>query len=153
MVHGPCSALDPHAPCMHDGKCIYSYPKPFQDHTTMDHDGHPHYVHLDDGHCYQVRNFMLNNHWIVPHNPYCMLWLQCHTNVECAICFASMKYISKYINKGGDCGTLTLHNHNNEVKQYIDSCYFSSMEAVWHILQFNLHGKSVNTNDLSYVTK
>jgi Helitron helicase-like domain at N-terminus len=29
MVHGPCGALDPHAPCMRDGKCIYGYPKPF----------------------------------------------------------------------------------------------------------------------------
>ena len=27
MVHGPCSALNPHAPCMKDGKCIHGYLK------------------------------------------------------------------------------------------------------------------------------
>ena len=96
---------------------------------------------------------MLDNRWIVPHNSYCMLWLQCHTNVECAICFASMKYINKYINKGGDCGTLTLHDHDDEVKQYVDGRYFSSMEAVWRILQFNLHGKTINKKFVSHVTE
>ena len=56
-------------------------------------------------------------------------------NVECAMCFGSMRYINKCIDKGGDCGTLTLHEQNDEVKQYIDGHYFSSMEAVWQILQ------------------
>ena len=66
MVHGLCGVLDPHAPCMQDGKCIYGYPKPFQQHTAMDHDGYPSYAQPDDGHSYQVQGFMLNNCWIVP---------------------------------------------------------------------------------------
>ena len=49
MVQGPCGILDPHAPCMKDGKCIHGYPKPFQQHTTMDHDGYPLYARPDDG--------------------------------------------------------------------------------------------------------
>jgi Helitron helicase-like domain at N-terminus len=140
MVHGPCGALDPHAPCMRDGKCIHGYPKPFQQYTTMDHEGYPHYSRPDDGRSYQVRGFMLDNRWIIPFSAFCLLWLQCHTNVECAICFGSMKYINKYIDKGGDRGTLSLHDQDDEVKRYIDGRYFSASEAAWRIFQFNLHG-------------
>ena len=41
MVHGPCGPLNPNSPCMRDGKCMYGYPKPFQEHTTMNQDGYP----------------------------------------------------------------------------------------------------------------
>ena len=141
MVHGPCGNLDPHAPCMRDGKCIHGYPKPFQQHTTMDRDGYPQYARPDDGRSYEVRGFMLDNRWIIPFSPFCLLWLQCHINVECAICFGSMKYINKYIDKGGDRSTMTLHDQHDEVKQYIDGRYFSASEAAWRIFQFNLHGQ------------
>ena len=140
MVHGPCGSLNPHAPCMKDGKCIHGYPKSLQDRTTMDNEGYPHYKRCNDGRCYEVRGFMLDNRWIIPFNPFCVLWLQCHINVECAVCFGSMKYINKYIDKGGDCGTLSLHDQDDEVKQYIDGRYFSASEAAWRIFQFNLHG-------------
>jgi hypothetical protein len=52
-----------------------------------------------------------------------------------------MKYLNKYIEKGGDCGTLSFHDHSDEVKQYIDGRYFSASEAAWRIFQFNMHGK------------
>ena len=143
MVHGPCSALNPHAPCMKDGKCIHGYPKPFQQCTMMDNEGYPLYARPDDGRSYEVRGFMLDNCWIIPFSPFCLLWLQCHTNIECAIRFGSMKYINKYIDKGGDCGTLSLHDQNDKVKQYIDGRYFSASEAAWRIFQFNLHGESI----------
>jgi hypothetical protein len=73
MVHGPCGALNPQAPCMKDNKCIHGYPKAFQEHTTMDHDGYPHYARPNDGRSYEVRGFMLDNRWIVPYNPFCSL--------------------------------------------------------------------------------
>ena len=152
MVHGPCGALDPHAPCMRDGKCIHGYPKPFQQFTTMDHEGYPHYARPDDGHSYDVRRFMLDNRWIIPFNPFSLLWLQCHINVECAICFGSMKYINKYIDKGGDCGTLSLHDKDDEVKQYIDGRYFSASEAAWRIFQFNLHGEFTISTKRAFFT-
>lgn len=147
MVHGPCGTLNPQAPCMKDNKCIHGYPKPFQSHTTMDSEGYPHYMRRNDGRSYEVRGFKLDNQWIVPSNAFCILLLECHINVECAICFGSMKYINKYIDKGGDCGTLTLHDHHDEVKQYIDGRYFSASEAAWRIFQFNMHGKCIITID------
>ena len=152
MVHGPCGVLNPNAPCMRNNKCIHGYLKPFQQFTTMDHEGYPHYARPDDGRSYEVRGFMLDNRWIVPHNPFCSLRFECHTNVECAICFGSMKYLNKYINKGGDCGTITVHDDHDEVKQYIDGRYFSAIEAAWRILQYNMHGKEINTKDISRLT-
>ena len=77
----------------------------------------------------------------MPHNPFCLLRFFCHINVECAISFRSLKYINKYIDKGGDCGTIAVHNKEDEVKQHIDGRYVMPCEAVWHILQFELHGK------------
>lgn len=144
MVHGPCGALNPHAPCMKNNKCIHGYPKPFQHHTTMDHDGYPLYARPNDGRSFLVRGFMLDNRWIVPYNPFSTLRFECHINVECAICFGSMKYLNKYIDKGGDCGTLTIQDQNDEVKRYIDGRYFSASEAAWRIFQFNMHGKSIS---------
>jgi hypothetical protein len=141
MVHGPCGHFNPNAPCMKDNKCMYGYPKPFQEQTTMDHDGYPHYARPNDGRSYEVRGFMADNRWIVPFCAYLILWLLCHINVECAICFGSMKYINKYMDKGGDRGTLTLEDRQNEVKQYIDGRYISACEAAWRIFQFKLHGK------------
>ena len=140
MVHGPCGVLNPNAPCMRNNKCIHGYPKPFQPYTTMDNDGYPHYARPNNGRSYEVRGFMLDNQWIVPHSPFCMLRFECHINVECAICFGSMKYLNKYIDKGGDRGTLSVHDHHDEVKQYIDGRYFSASEAAWRIFQFNMHG-------------
>ena len=43
MVHGPCGALNPNAPCMKDGKCSKQFPKPFVKHTEMGTDSFPKY--------------------------------------------------------------------------------------------------------------
>ena len=145
MVHGPCGALNPNLPCTRDGKCMYRYPKPFQECMTMNQDRYPQYSHRNDGCMYNIRGFWLDNYWIIPYNPFCMIWLSCHINVECAVCFGSMKYINKYIDKGGDCGILSIwHNTQNKVKQYIDGCYFCASEAMWQILQFRLHEQHPN---------
>lgn len=150
MVHGPCGLLNPNAPCMKNGKCIHGFPKPFEDRTTVDHNGYPHYLRPNDGRTFQVGHFHFDNRWIIPYNPFCLLWLYCHINVECAIFFGSLKYINKYIDKGGDCSTLSLQNDRDEVKQYIDGRYFSASEAVWRILQFKLHGQQPNVVRLPF---
>ena len=141
MVHGPCGALNPKASCMRDNKCMHGYPKPFQDHTLMDHEGYPLYAQPDDGQAYPVEGYMLDNQWIVPYSPFCLLCFRCHINVECTISFGSMKYINKYLDKGSDCGTIALHDDHDEVKQYIDGRYSTPHEAVWRIQQYELHGK------------
>jgi hypothetical protein len=85
MAHGPCGALNPKASCMRDNKCMHGYPKPFQDHTLMDHEGYPLYAQPDDGQAYPVGGYMLENQWIVSYSQFCLLRFQCHINVECTV--------------------------------------------------------------------
>ena len=91
MVHSPCGPLNKDAPCMKDGKCIHGYPKPFQEHTIISHNGYPHYHRPNDGRAYEVRGFFLDNRWIVPNNSFCTSWMDCHINVKCALYYGSMK--------------------------------------------------------------
>ena len=43
MIHRPCGAANPKAPCMVDKKCLKGFPKAFQEVTTMDGNGYPLY--------------------------------------------------------------------------------------------------------------
>ncbi|GFR86029.1 hypothetical protein ElyMa_006043100 [Elysia marginata] len=47
MVHGPCGALNPNAPCMKDGKCSRQFPKSFVKDTEMGTDIYPKYQRRD----------------------------------------------------------------------------------------------------------
>lgn len=143
MVHGPCGPLNPNAPCMEGGRCTKNFPKSFQELTVMDTDGYPKYKRPDDGRRYEVRGHMVGNEWIVPYNPKLSAEFNCHINVECAVSFASVKYINKYMHKGGDRTTLEV-DERDEIKRYIDSRYFSSPEAVWRVLRNDIHQQEPN---------
>jgi hypothetical protein len=43
MMHGPCGAAFPNAPCMEEGKCKKQYPRKFQSKTVTDVNGYPIY--------------------------------------------------------------------------------------------------------------
>jgi hypothetical protein len=143
MVHGPCGALNPNSPCMENGKCTKKFPKPFQEFTAMDSDGYPKYYRPDDGRQFEVRSHLVGNEWIVPYNPWMSATFDCHINVECAVSFASVKYINKYMHKGGDRTTLEV-NKQDEIKRFIDARYVSSPESVWRIFQNDLHSQEPN---------
>ena len=144
MVHGPCGTLDPLAPCMKNNKCSKNFPKPFQDHTTFAIDGYPLYCRPNDGREYMVRGHLLDNRWIVPYPPSALVIMNCHINCECAVCFGSMKYLNKYIDKPGDCSCVEIRDDNDEIKRYLDGRYFSASEAAWRILQFPIHEQHPN---------
>ena len=142
MVHGPCGAMNPRAPCMEDDKCTKYYPKSFQPFTTMDDDGYPNYRRLDDGRTYDVAGHMVDNRWIVPYNPYLSAKFDCHINVECAVSIRSIKYPFKYIHKGGDRATATVEN--DEIKIYIDGRYLASLESCLRIYHMKMHDQVPN---------
>jgi hypothetical protein len=142
MVHGPCGALNPRAPCMENGKCTKHFPKSFQPFTTMDHDGYPLYARPDDGRAYEVNGHMLDNTWIIPHNPHLSAKYDCHINVECAASISSIKYPFKYIHKGGDRAVLEVQH--DEIKRYIDGRYISPPEGNWRIYHFGMHDQLPN---------
>lgn len=141
MVHGPCGPQHPDAPCMVNGKCRFGFPKPFQEYTTLTQDGYPLYYRPNDGRAYDVNGFMADNRWIATFNPFCLEFLEGHVNIECAWCFWTTKYLTKYVKKGGDTGTLRLTDENNEIQQYINGRYFSAAEGAWRIFGFDMHGQ------------
>jgi hypothetical protein len=138
MVHGPCGPANPTAPCMADGKCSKGFPKPFQDHTSMDEEGYPKYRRPDDSRRYAVGRHEVDNRWIVPYNPYLSAKYDCHTNVETSVSFGSLKYITKYIHKGPDRATVEIFQ-GDEISTFLDSRYVSSCEAAYRLFHFELH--------------
>ena len=138
MVHGPCGAENPNAPCMVDKKCSKGYRKEFCERTTMDGHGYPRYYRPNDGRAFEVNGRMVDNQSIIPYSPYLSGYLNCHINVECAVGLASIKYAFKYVYKGPDRGALELQQ-KNEIKQWIDGRYVSAPDAIWRIFQFETH--------------
>jgi len=143
MVHGPCRALNPNAPCMVNGKCSKGYPKNFQGFTTMDGHGYPLYMQPDDGWAYEVGGVMVDNWWIVPYSPFLCGDFDCHINVECAVSLGTFKYAFKYIQKGPDLAALEVNRHD-EVKRWIQGHYISAPDAVWWIFHFGIHEQIPN---------
>jgi hypothetical protein len=142
-MHGtcPCGSLNPDALCMKNGCCSKGYPKPFQEVTSNTDDSYPLYARPNDGHKYpvKVRNLFtdVDNCWIVPYNPYLLMMLDCHINVESVASFRSVKYCFKYIHKGPD--RTTLEYKLDKIKAYIDGCYIRAPEAIWRIFHFDIH--------------
>ena len=87
---------------------------------------------------------MLDNHWIVPHNPQSLSQFDCHINTECAVSFASVKYINKYVHKGPDCATMEVCDERDEIKRFTNARYVSAPEGVWRILENLLHKQELN---------
>lgn len=149
MVHGPCGALNPNAPCMENGKCTKGYPKPFNPYTMIQEDGFPLYARPEDGRRYQVGPHWVDNRWIVPYCPYLSAKLNCHINVECAASLGSFAYVIKYIEKGPDRATLEVMSQRlgheiqvdrqDEIQRFVMGRYLSAPESVWRILHFGIH--------------
>ena len=143
MIHGPCGNINSSAPCMIEGKCSKCYPKSYQELTITNNDGYPLYTRPNDGCIYLVKVHNLNrmvevdNWWIVLYNPNLSSKYNCHINVESVATFKTLKYYFKCIHKGPDCATLQCQL--DKIKTYIDGCYISAPEAVWHIFHFVTH--------------
>ncbi|XP_028077475.1 uncharacterized protein LOC114279434 [Camellia sinensis] len=140
MVHGPCGARNPQAPCMENGRCTKRYPRAFAESTTMDQDGYPIYRRRNSGQVYTVRGQEVDNRDVVPYNAYLSKRFNCHINVEVCSGVRCVKYIHKYIYKGYDRTTMVL-GLINEIQQYLDARYIGPPEAAWRIFGHHLHAE------------
>jgi hypothetical protein len=61
MIHGPCGAAFPNAPCMEYGKCKKQYPHKFQFETVMDVNEYLIYRRRDMGRIVLVHSIELDN--------------------------------------------------------------------------------------------
>jgi hypothetical protein len=150
MIHGPCGAAFPIAPCMEDGKCTKKYPRKFQFEMVTDVNEYPIYQRRNIGHTVLVHGIELDNRWVVPHNVYLLTKYDAHINVEVYNNIRAVKYLFKYVYKGHDhaiveisCQSDNAIERNvvqaNEIKKYFNYRYVSTSEATWRIFKFDMH--------------
>jgi hypothetical protein len=142
MIHGPCGSVKPKARCMKDGKCSKHYPHTFSEATVVDENSYPMYRRSNNGRTFVKEGFECDNRWIVPYNPYLSAKYNAHINVEIATSISSVKYLYKYVYKGGDRASAEIHSQQqmdhqdepqqsqiDETKLYIDGRYISAPEG------------------------
>ena len=161
MIHGPCGALNPKAPCMEDGKCTKRYPKPFAAHTVVDSNStyatYRRRCPEDGGRTIQlVRGgipFTADNTMVVPYNPFLSLRYNCHINCEKCCSILGAKYVFKYTTKGPDRAMVSaeMEDHQggrDEIENYKDMRCVGSCEAAWKLFQFPIASQYPSVKDL-----
>ena len=142
MMHGPCGDRNPGCPCMKNGKCSKSYPKPYSDYTYLDNNNFP---------VYRRRQFVgrtgrngLDNRWVVPYNPFLTLKYGTHINVEACTSLQAVKYLFKYVYKGHDLANInvTVSDKFNEISTFLECRYVGPSEAAWRLFSFPMHKQS-----------
>ena len=89
MIPGPCGIQNRNSPCINENKnnCTKNFPEKFMDNTDFNNDvGFPLYRRRDDKRIIRFGNEknerIADNGFVVPYNPYLLLRLQSHINVE-----------------------------------------------------------------------
>eukprot|EP00794_Sanderia_malayensis_P002160 gene2160-biopygen1934 len=152
MMHGPCGVLNPSCVCMQGGKCKKKFPKDLAQQTEFNVNGYPLYRRRGQTTA-QLRQHRLNDSWVVPHNIKLLLKFYCHMNVEVCTTVKSVKYIFKYIHKGNDMAHVEIREGReeanarqdivqNEIRQYLNSRYVGPHQAVYKLMQYEMHDKS-----------
>jgi hypothetical protein len=161
MMHGPCGATFPNAPCMEKGKCKKQYPCKFQSEMVTDVNTYPIYRRRDTGHTIFVHGIELDNCWVVPHNFYLSTKYDAHIHVEVCNNIHAIKYLFKYVYKGHDRAIIEISRQSNnategnvvetvEIKKYLDCHYVSASEATWRIFKFDMHERFPTVERLQY---
>lgn len=73
-----------------------------------------------------------------------------HINVEYRNSIKTIKDVCKYIKKGCDMSVFGLEKENrmDEINCYQTGRYVSTNEATWRILEFPIHDRNLNVEDL-----
>jgi hypothetical protein len=133
---------------MVEGKCSKRFPRQLVSETITGNDGYPLYRRRsidDNGNSTTVKvnrqDIEGDNHWVVPFSPLLCKAYKAHIKVEFCHSVKSIKYICKYVNKGGDMAVfgVAAENSNDEVTQYQMGCYVSINEGMWRLFSFPIH--------------
>ncbi|GBO36375.1 hypothetical protein AVEN_186082-1, partial [Araneus ventricosus] len=123
MIHGPCGTLNPNPPCMREGVCTKQYPKEFREKTEENINGYPMYQRKYTESVIVGRHY-LDNHWVVPYNPWLSKKFNAHINVEVYASIKSEKYLYKYVYKGHDVASIRFENEkildHDEILSFLD---------------------------------
>jgi hypothetical protein len=167
MIHGPCGTLNPTNVCMKNGKCMKGFPKAFCEQTVQLENSYPELRRRrpakHDFHTEIKRNgvtYTVDNSWVVPYNPYLLMKYQAHINVEIVNSIGVIKYLHKYIYKGGSKAVLSQIRVAkqttssevviDEIKNYSESRYIGAAEAFQRIYSLTLDDSAPSVIRLSY---
>ena len=153
MVHTHCVGGNGQAMCMQGlnplttQTCRKGYPRQFQQETVITEDGYPLYRRRDTGQAFTVTVgssgassvAIIDNQRVVPYSPYFSLRYKAHINVEVCGSVKAVKYIHKYIYKGGDRATAILESDQDEIQRHLHGRYIGPTEAVWRLFEFKTH--------------
>ena len=153
MVHTHCIGGNGQAMCMQGlnplttQTCRKGYPRQFQQETVITEDGYPLYRRRDTGQAFTVTVgssgassvAIIDNRRVVPYSPYFSLRYKAHINVEVCGSVKAVKYIHKYIYKGGDRATAILESDQDEIQRHLHGRYIGLTEAVWRLFEFKTH--------------
>jgi hypothetical protein len=153
MVHTHCAGGNGQAMCMQGlnplttQTCRKGYPRQFQEETLITEDGYPLYRRRDTGQSFTVEvsgsgarvPAVIDNRRVVPYSPYFSLRYRAHINVEVCGSVKAVKYIHKYIYKGGDRATAIVDSDHDEIKRHLLGRYIGPTEAVWRLFEFKTH--------------
>ena len=143
MLHGPCGARNPAAPCMREDRtCRAGYPKDFRTQTFMQPDAYPAYRRRDQGVTAEKNGVLLDNRDVVPYSPYLLHKYNAHLNVEVVTGIRLVKYMYKYAFKGHDRASITVDSPIDEIQEHLDARYVGASEAAWRLFEFPIHGTS-----------
>jgi Helitron helicase-like domain at N-terminus len=112
ILYRKCSQEDPSALCTRNNLCKKGFSKPYQEATYTKTSRYLLY------HRRQDTPYIINsqqhlsenlNRQVIPYNPYLIRRFNCHINIELVSSVKAIRYIFKYIYKGTDLTTLTIH--------------------------------------------
>ncbi|KAI9123214.1 hypothetical protein K1719_006103 [Acacia pycnantha] len=144
---------------MVDKRCNKFFPKKYNPHTTIDHEGFPSYRRRDDGRSIEIKGIPLDNRFVVPYNHTLLSMFHAHINIEKCNQSTAIKYLFKYISKGNDRVVASIYetdqNGNpqralDEIQQYYNFRYISACEAAWRIFGFDIQHRFPPVERLSF---
>ncbi|KEP45929.1 putative ATP-dependent DNA helicase PIF1 [Rhizoctonia solani 123E] len=162
MLHGPCGPEYPNAACWDSERRVCTkgfYPqKQWTEHTIMVNDSYPQYRRRNNGQTVQKtingRQVIFDNRHVVPYNPFLSRKYNCHINVETCSGIGAIKYIFKYVYKGGDRITIEIVQNidgeprqgpnPDEISAHLDARWISPYEALWRLFKFTMHAEVPN---------
>lgn len=153
MLHGPCGADNPKAPCMEDGACKKHFRKNFNKETTFSESQiYPDYQRrspTEGGPTFKptsgpFKGREVDSSVIVPYSPYLLLKYRCHLNVEICFSVGGVKYLYKYVYKGPDRAMVAVRESTdgvNEIELYQDMRSIGSAEGCWRTFSFDMYDR------------
>jgi len=137
MVYTQCVGGNGNALCMKDlnpavvTTCHKGYLHAFTEATTIPENGYPQYRRRNTGRSFEIPvpgsggtlTAVIDNRRVVPYSPYLSLRYNAYINDQVCSSVQAVKYIHKYIYKGGDKATVSVESEHDEIKRYLHGDY------------------------------